>query len=243
MKNERLEITLCGRAVADFRDEADLMKGAAARVAELDAMARRAASEAVSAALAAGAILLAVRDRLPHGTFLLWVSTNCNSVSSRTAQNYMRLAEAAANEAQEGVADGAPRALIGDRSLTQLYQDYGIVRREASASWGGRREGAGRPAKGSADGVEAALDAAANYEPAMWAAAQGAIATLGDLDRRKDFLRRLSDEHLAAAARCLADLSKKAGELLSARLARRDMGLQGEEMDVFEAAKTAEGGL
>ncbi len=144
-KNDKLEITLCGRTVADFTDEADLLKSAPARVAELDAMARRAATEAVRCALSAGAILLAVRDRLPHGTFLLWISTNCGSVSSRTAQRYMALAEAAANEAREGVADGAPRALIGDRSLTDLYRDYGIVRKEASASWGGAREGAGRP--------------------------------------------------------------------------------------------------
>ena len=138
-KKERLEVTLCGRAVADFRDEADLMKTAAARVAELDATARRAASEAVRCALSAGAILLAVRDRLPHGAFLAWVATNCGSVTPRTAQKYMRVAETAAKEAPEGVA-----ALIGDRSLTQLYQDYGIVRREASASWGGARDGAGR---------------------------------------------------------------------------------------------------
>ena len=147
MEESRLEITLAGRALATFRDERDLMDTAAARVSELDAMARRAASEAVRCALAAGAILLAVKGRLPHGAFLLWLSQNCGSVSERTAQKYMALAERTQAEAEALPADGdGPKALIGDRSLTDLYRDYGIVRREASASWGGAREGAGRPA-------------------------------------------------------------------------------------------------
>ena len=146
MDKERLEITLAGRSLATFRDERDLMDTAAARVSELDAMARRAASEAVRCALAAGAILLAVKGRLPHGAFLLWLSQNCGSVSERTAQKYMALAERTQAEAEALPTDDGPKALIGDRSLTDLYRDYGIVRREASASWGGAREGAGRPA-------------------------------------------------------------------------------------------------
>lgn len=143
---QKLEITLCGKVVADFRDEKDLLDMAAARVTEWDSQAKHHARQAVNLALAAGAVLLAVRDRLPHGAFLAWVATNCGSVTPRTAQNYMRLAERAAAEFEASGGGGAPKALIGDRSLTDLYRDYGIVGREASEKWGGAREGAGRKA-------------------------------------------------------------------------------------------------
>ena len=214
--DNRLEITLCGRAVADFRDEADLLKTAAARVAELDAMARRAASEAVRCALSAGAILLAVRDRLPHGAFLAWVATNCGSVSRQTANNYMRLAEMAAKDAPEGVADGAPKALIGDRSLTQLYQDYGIVRREASASWGGKREGAGRPPANPA--AEAAAAAA---DPDLgWAEAGGYLKGLHRFGIDEDGFGTLADDDLESLVMLLGELEARANQLLAARRER-----------------------
>jgi hypothetical protein len=212
-KNDKLEITLCGRTVADFTDEADLLKSAPARVAELDAMARRAATEAVRCALSAGAILLAVRDRLPHGTFLLWISTNCGSVSSRTAQRYMALAEAAANEAREGVADGAPRALIGDRSLTDLYRDYGIVRKEASASWGGAREGAGRKTKNPA----AEVAAAAGDPDLNWAEVSGYLRGIREFAVEEDGFGTLADDDLESAVVILTEVAERARALLAAR--------------------------
>ena len=135
------------------------------------------------------------------------------------------------------------------KSATRAMVDLGIMKRPPK--WGGdRRDKAaenghtvGRPSKGSPAEVAKELDAAANSEALLWSASKGAIGTLLGLDRDKDFLRRLTDEHLAVAARSLADLSKKAGELLSARLARRDMGLHGEEMETGEVLKVLERGL
>ena len=200
---------------------------AAARVSELDARARHAAKEAVACALAAGAYLLAVKSRLPHGGFLLWLAQNCGSVSHKTATKYMRLAEMAAEEVTIDMGDdGRPLpAPVGDKSLTQLYEDYGIVRKEASEKWGGAREGAGRKAKDAAT-VEAELDEIANAEGLLWAEARDALGTLARLDHDKDFLRRLDDEHLAQASGTLADLSRKAGETLESRLARKEGGAE-----------------
>ena len=87
------------------------------------------------------------------------------------------------------------------------------------------------------------LDAAANYEPAMWASANGAIRTIAELDERKHLFSRLADDHLALAARLLGDLARKAGESLGKRLGRRDMGLHGEEMETGEVLKVLERGL
>lgn len=57
-------------------------------------------------------------------------------------------------------------------------------------------------------------------EPALWAAARGALDGLVRLDAERDFLHRLSDDHLAAAAQALLDLSTKASRALTARIAQ-----------------------
>ncbi len=214
MDESRLEITLAGRALATFRDERDLMDTAAARVSELDARARRAASEAVRCALAAGAILLAVKGRLPHGAFLLWLSQNCGSVTDRTAQNYMRLAERAKAEAEALPADGdGPKALIGDRSLTDLYRDYGIVRKEASASWGGAREGAGRKTKNPA----AEVAAAAGDPDLNWAEVSGYLRGIREVAVEGDGFGTLADDDLESAVVILTEVAERARALLAAR--------------------------
>lgn len=213
MEESRLEITLAGRALATFRDERDLMDTAAARVSELDAMARRAASEAVRCALAAGAILLAVKGRLPHGAFLLWLSQNCASVTYKTATNYMRLAERTQAEA-EALPDGdGPKALIGDRSLTDLYRDYGIVRREASAKWGGPREGSGRKPKDPA----AEVAAAAGDPDLNWAEVSGYLKGIREFAVEEDGFGTLADDDLESAVVILTEAAERARALLAAR--------------------------
>ena len=251
----KLEIVLAGRAVAAFRDERDLMETAPARIAEWDALAKRHAADAARLALAIGGTLLAVREKLPHGAFMAWVATNCGSVSHETANRYMRLAaaRAAADQLEEGGdAEGAGAAKAErdfGQALTKLYIDYGVLK--PRKKWGGDRsekaaangKTVGRPAKGAAAEVAKELDAAANSEALLWSAVGGAIDTLTRLDAEKDFLHRLEDGHLADAAKRLADLSEKAGEILAGRLARRDMGLRGEAMGTGEVVEVLEGGL
>lgn len=245
LEKSKVEVFAAGRLVESFRSEKELLAIAPARICEWDAMARKHASDAVRLALGTGALLLEVKSRLPHGAFLAWLSTSCGSVSQSTAYKYMALAEAAQRECRAIEEDvGSPDRLIvessdgstgdggrsdgttGDvmsideRSLSQLYLDYGIVRRPQK--WGGSRPNSGRPPKGSPT-VEEELDEIANAEGLLWAQARDAIGTLSRLDGEKDVFRRLDGEHLAAAAGTLADLSRKAGEALKSRLAEMEV--------------------
>ena len=185
--------------------ERELLASAPARVAELDARARRSAAEAVECALACGRLLLAVKGRMPHGAFLLWLARECPSVKERTAQRYMSVA------AQYGAGAAGGAAQLEERTLTRLYRDYGIVR--APEGWGGRREGAGRKPSGLAE----ELDAAAALEPALWAAARGALDALLSLDAERALFSRLSTPHLSDAAGLLADLWGRARTSLARR--------------------------
>ena len=205
----------------------------------------------IAHAVAAGWELACQKALLGYGGWGRWCRQELG-FSQDTADRYIELfrktvgaARAVAGIAEESTLtrDEVEKATVAvdAATVTGAMIELNIVKR--NGKWGGVREGSGRKPKGSPEEVEAALDAAANYEPAMWASAEGAIGTLLGLDRDKDFLRRLTDEHLAVAARSLADLSKKAGELLSARLARRDMGLHGEEMKTSEVLKVLERGL
>lgn len=233
---QKLEITLCGKVVADFRDEKDLLDMAAARVTEWDSQAKHHARQAVNMALAAGAVLLAVRDRLPHGTFLLWVSEHCGSVTPRTAQKYMLLAERAAAEFEASGGGGAPKALIGDRSLTDLYRDYGIVGREASEKWGGAREGAGRKTKDAATEVaEAAKDPDLN-----WAEVSGYLKGLHDFGVGEDGFGTLADDDLENLVVMLGEIEARAKALLAAR--RGKFG-KSYEMNTNEIVSIVERGL
>jgi len=106
---------------------------------------------------------------------------------------------------------------------------------QAGAQRGGRRNEAaeenghrvGRPpkdAKAEEEDVAAEIEAAANAPALLWASAKGALDTLLRLDSEKDFLRRIGDDELASAAGLLAELSRKAAEILAPRLAAREGG-------------------
>jgi hypothetical protein len=60
---------------------------------------RRAASQVVARAQAAGTLLIAAKKQLPHGDWLPWLRDHCD-MSLRTAQNYMRLARLSPEAAQ-----------------------------------------------------------------------------------------------------------------------------------------------
>lgn len=221
MKDEgrKFEVVLGGAPVASFSSEKELLAVAPARIAEWDAMARRSASEAVRLALSCGALLLAVKERLPHGAFLAWLSTNCGSVSRATAERYMAFAQARAAELAAAGAggeggSGAPRQLaagIDERSLTRLYRDYGITR--APEKWGGARPGAGRPAKGAAEEVEAA----AKDPDLNWAEVSGYLKGIREFAVEADGFGTLADDDLESAVVILTEAAERARTLLAAR--------------------------
>ena len=204
--SEALEVIEIGGE--SFRTERELLDVAPARIAELDARARHAAKEAVSCAVAAGRLLIAVRERLPHGAFLAWVAANCPSVTARTAQRYMRLAEAVGAQAAE---QGSAAPVADDRSLVQLYQDYGIVRH--NPKHGGVREGAGRPAKDPA----AEVAAAAGDPDLNWTEVSGYLRGIREFAVEGDGFGTLADDDLESAVVILTEAAERARALLAAR--------------------------
>lgn len=209
--------------------------------------------------LLAGWELRCQKARMGWGGWREWCAANLG-FSYKTADNYISFFEATVGEARRAVGlapenevtdselDAATVGMDG-KTVYQAMAELKIVKR--NGDWGGdRRDKAaknghtvGRKPKNSPEEVAKELEAAANSEALLWSAAGGAIDTLSKLDAEKDFLRRLADEHLADAAKSLSVLSKKAGEILAGRLARRDMGLHGEAMETAEVVKVLERGL
>ena len=187
-----------------------------------------ASKRANGAAIMAGWVLSVARETCAHGQWMAWLAQNV-SFSQQTATNYMNLyartlgkarAEARrpiALNVEPTVAELEAAAHDVDGStLAALYKSTRIM--AANPDHGGKREGAGRKPK-DAD-VAAQLDAVTKMEPVLWAAAKGHLDELRKLDVKKDFMRRLSDEHLATVSELLSELAKKASELLVGRIAK-----------------------
>lgn len=135
-----MELTYQGKSLTQLLSSPYLITEAVPVVTELDILARDHAKEAVKSALIAGIILNAVKAQLPKGAWTGWLLANCPKLSKPTAYRYMALASALQNEIE-----ASEEVCVGEKSLNLLYQEYGIVRKETAATWGGSREGAGRP--------------------------------------------------------------------------------------------------
>ena len=179
-----------------------------------------------AAAILAGWVLSVARSTCAHGQWYAWLEQNVRFART-TADNYMRLyaqtigaARAAARRPIALTVEPTMQELeaaahdVDGKSLSALYKSTRLI--AAPANWGGKREGAGRKAK-DAD-VAAELDKVTTLEPALYASAKSALDTLVRLDADRDFLRRLEMKHLSDVAGILADLSKKAAEILEGRL-------------------------
>ena len=187
-----------------------------------------ASKRANGAAIMAGWVLSVARETCAHGQWMAWLAQNV-SFSQQTATNYMNLYAqtlgAARAKARRPIAltveptvaelEAAAHDVDGS-TLAALYKSTRIM--AANPDHGGKREGAGRKPK-DAD-VAAQLDAVTKMEPVLWAAAKGHLDELRKLDVKKDFMRRLSDEHLATVSELLSELAKKASELLVGRIAK-----------------------
>lgn len=187
-----------------------------------------ASKRANGAAIMAGWVLSVARSTCSHGQWYAWLEQNV-SFGKSTATNYMNLyaqtlGKARANARRPIALTVEPTVAeleaaahdVDGSTLAALYKSTRIM--AANPDHGGKREGAGRKAK-DAD-VAAQLDAVTKMEPVLWAAAKGHLDELRKLDVKKDFMRRLSDEHLATVSELLSELAKKASELLVGRIAK-----------------------
>ena len=135
----------------------------AGRVNFFHRLSREAGIVAIRAALAAGVELLQAKEEFSGG-FQKWVEQKC-SFSVGTAYRYIRLVQAslpeaslpkllAGSDADREAAIERTAAETDSRTLTELYDDLGIVRKTQS-NMGGARPGAGRPKGGTSDGRRA----------------------------------------------------------------------------------------
>lgn len=151
---------------------------AAGRINYYHELSKQASVFSVKAALAVGLELVRVQLANPGKLFDQWVDANC-SFSRRTAFRYMatlkqtigasmelgRLVNGSDDDRQSAI--DAFAASTDSKSLTELYADLGIVHKTKS-NLGGRREGAGRPRKLTAEEMQAQADALAKDPETAW---------------------------------------------------------------------------
>lgn len=174
----------------------------------------------------AGWELALQKQLLGYGQWSAWCEEKL-AVSKRTAERCIAAfqkrvgAQRAANRIpleKKLLKKELEAATVGleEKTARQAMIEIGIVK--PTENRGGKREGAGCKPKEERETVAAKLKAVADNEALLWATAKGALDTLRKLDAEKDFMRRLADDHLATVCDLLADLSKKAAELMAARL-------------------------
>ena len=179
---------------------------------------------AIAHIIEAGWELAQQKQLLGYGQWSAWCEEKI-SISKNTADRYILAFQrtVGALRAQQRIPldkkllkKELEAATVGmeEKTARQAMIEMGIVK--PAEGHGGKREGAGRKPKDVADQI----GAVATLEPVLWAAAKGALDTLRRLDVEKDFLHRLTDEHLATVTDLLADLSKKAADILEQRLTK-----------------------
>ena len=201
----------------------------AGRVNFFHRLSREAGVVSIRAALAAGLELLAAKEELSGG-FQKWVQTKC-SFGVTTAYKYMAtvqrsLPEAAlpkllaGSDADREAAIERTAAETDSRTLTELYDDLGIVRKTHS-NLGGARPGAGRKPRHALGNEEIAAQAAAlSADPKLAAKElEDLLAPLIAWANGRAGFGALPDRELASARANLSDLLGRADEALRERKA------------------------
>lgn len=199
---------------------------AAERVRFHVAQAREHGRCAVAHIIEAGRELAIQKQLLGYGQWNAWCDKNLG-IARYTADRYIEVFQRTVGEQRiaQGVAfdkkilkKELEAATVGmeEKTVRQAMIEIGVIK--PNPDHGGAREGAGRKPK-NAD-IAAQLDAVTKAEPVMWAAAKGHLDELRKLDVEKDFMHRLTDEHLATVSELLSELAKKASELLVGRIER-----------------------
>ena len=179
---------------------------AAGRINYYHELSKQASVFSVKAALAVGLELVRVQLANPGKLFDEWIDANC-SFSRRTAFHYMatlkqtigasmelgRLVNGSDDDRRSAI--DAFAASTDSKSLTELYADLGIVHKTKS-NLGGRREGAGRPRKLTAEEMQAQADALAKDPETAWNELKSLIDQLDAFISVRDGLGLLGSEKI-----------------------------------------------
>lgn len=190
-------------------------------------LSREAGMVSIRAALAAGMELLQAKEELAGG-FVEWVKHKCD-FGSATAYRYIALVQKtlpeqslpkllSGSDAEREAAIERTAAGTDSRTLTELYDDLGIVRKTPS-NLGGARPGAGRKPKCAEKQMEEAVALAT--EPELADGEMGEL--LGPLSAwalERDGVATLSDEGLGLLLETIDAILKRAKAVREERRAR-----------------------
>lgn len=180
----------------------------------------------IAAAFYAGIELAKVKARIGHGEFQGWIASNCEFKYS-TAHNYIHMVtmyfmnngieladmlDASDVQRQEAITQVIENC--ESNSLTEIYVDLGIVKKSKS-NLGGKREGAGRPRKQSAEELAKKADAVSNALTAE--ATRDCVAQLYVLGVTQGGFGEMNDADLKGALGTLESVLQKAEEILKSR--------------------------
>ena len=197
---------------------------AAARINYFHTLSKQAGEVAVKAALYAGMELFKAKIDHP-GAFDAWVDQNC-AFGRRTAYKYLALLTETVGKGADlvGLAEGTDDARtdaiaeyagnMESKGLTELYVDLGIVKKSKS-NLGGKREGAGRPRKQSAEELAKQAEAAAKH--AAGVETLDLAAKLYNAAVLQGGLGELEDDQLKSVCETAEQIASKAGDIIKSR--------------------------
>lgn len=200
-------------------------RDAAERVRFHLSQARVAGRVALAHIIEAGRELALQKQLLGYGQWKTWCEGNL-SVSLDTADRYIATFQKTIGAArlEQGVAldkkilkKELEAATVGmeEKTVRQAMIEIGVIK--SHASWGGKRDGAGRKAKDAAADEAAALDEVANSPALLIAAIREPIATVYKAWRERDVFARIDMSDLAVVAASLNELATAATSALKAR--------------------------
>ena len=205
--------------------EACQSRDAAERVRFHLSQARVAGRVALAHIIEAGRELAIQKQLLGYGQWETWCDNNLE-VSKRTADRYIETFQRTigVQRTAQGVSldkkilkKELEAATVGmeEKTVRQAMIEIGVIK--SHASWGGKRDGAGRKAKDAAADEAAALDEVANSPALLIAAIREPISTVYKAWRERDVFARIDMSDLAVVAASLNELATAATSALKAR--------------------------
>lgn len=187
--------------------------------------ARVAGRVALAHIIEAGRELALQKQLLGYGQWNDWCDNNIE-ISRQTADKYIETfqktvgVQRAAQQIpleKKILKKELEAATIGmeEKTVRQAMIEIGVIK--SHASWGGKRDGAGRKAKDAAADEAAALDAVANSPALLIAAIREPIATVYKAWRERDVFAKIDMSDLALVTASLQELATAATAALKAR--------------------------
>ena len=200
-------------------------RDAAERVRFHLSQARVAGRVALAHIIEAGRELALQKQLLGYGQWKTWCEGNL-SVSLDTADRYIATFQKTIGAARLEQGVGVDKkilkkeleaATVGmeEKTVRQAMIEIGVIK--SHASWGGKRDGAGRKAKDAAADEAAALDEVANSPALLIAAIREPISTVYKAWRERDVFAKIDMSDLALVTASLQELATAATAALKAR--------------------------